>query len=372
MRFLHTADWQMGMKAEHVGEVGDKVRRARLEAAERVMAAARREEVDFVVVAGDLFEDNAVEGILVQQVVDILDGAGRPVYVIPGNHDPLVPGSVWEHPAWSGAGDLHVLRRAEPVEAAEGLLFPCPLTGKFSPGDPTAWIDATGEERVCVGVAHGTVEGIPADTVDFPIPRDAAERRGLDYLAVGHWHSTSLFPTADGACRMAYSGTHEPTRFGERDSGNVLVVEIPARGEPPEVSRVPTGVLGWEKIERTVQAPEDLEALVGEIETRDGADKTLLWVVLRGLLPPGAGHWLQRIEELLQARFLHGRLDDTGLLPSPGDEAWIDALPAGYLREAAARLRDRALAGDGGGGEAEIARLALLELFAIARGEGAR
>jgi DNA repair exonuclease SbcCD nuclease subunit len=51
-------------------------------------------------VAGDTFEDNGVDRVIVQKVADILAGFVGPVYVIPGNHDPLVPGSVRDHPAW--------------------------------------------------------------------------------------------------------------------------------------------------------------------------------------------------------------------------------------------------------------------------------
>jgi hypothetical protein len=42
---------------------------------------------------------------------------------------------------------------------------------------------------------------------------------------------------------MAYSGTHEPTKLGERDSGNVLLVEVQAPGAPPQLETIPTGGL---------------------------------------------------------------------------------------------------------------------------------
>ena len=41
MKFLHTADWQIGMKAAHVGEAGARVREERLAAAKRVVEAFR-------------------------------------------------------------------------------------------------------------------------------------------------------------------------------------------------------------------------------------------------------------------------------------------------------------------------------------------
>ena len=110
IRFLHTADWQMGMRAAKFGEAGKRVREERLTAGRRVVQAARENGVDFVLVAGDVFEDNAVERALAQQVADILATAPCPIYVIPGNHDPLVPGSVWEHRSWQAAKNVVILK----------------------------------------------------------------------------------------------------------------------------------------------------------------------------------------------------------------------------------------------------------------------
>ena len=70
MRFLHTADWQIGMKASHVGEAGTRVRDERVAAARRVVEAARGAGAEFILVAGDTFEDNGVDRVLVQKVTD--------------------------------------------------------------------------------------------------------------------------------------------------------------------------------------------------------------------------------------------------------------------------------------------------------------
>jgi len=64
MKFLHTADWQIGMKAAALGDAGARVREERLAAGRRVVEAAKSHHVDFVLVAGDLFEDNAVDRVL--------------------------------------------------------------------------------------------------------------------------------------------------------------------------------------------------------------------------------------------------------------------------------------------------------------------
>ncbi len=60
VKFIHTADWQIGMKAAHVGAVGQRVRSERLDAARRVIEAATSHRADFIVVAGDTIVSCAV------------------------------------------------------------------------------------------------------------------------------------------------------------------------------------------------------------------------------------------------------------------------------------------------------------------------
>ena len=358
MKFIHTADWHMGIGLERVGKAGKQARQARFEAAARLMETARQQDADFVLIAGDLFDHNAVDGATIQKVADILGTAGLPIYVIPGNHDPLAPGSVWEHPAWRNS-IVTIARESSPMEIPGGILFPCPTTSKYSPSDPTAWIQAGETEKICVGMAHGSLEGV-ANKTDFPIPPDAAARSGLDYLALGHWHSTVVLN--DG--HTAYSGTHEATKFGEPDSGNALIVNIEARGARPEITRLDTGVLKWERMEHDVIQTGDLRAITDMIETWEGAARTLMWMTLKGLLHPGMGQELHRVMELVEARFLWGRVDTDGLVPSPEDDSWVEDMPAGHLRKAAQELL---IAAAGQSEDARVARLALLELYAMNR-----
>ena len=359
MRFLHTADWQIGMKAAALGDAGARVREERLAAGRRVVEAAKSHHVDFVLVAGDLFEDNAVDRVLVQKVADILSSFGGPVFVIPGNHDPLVPGSVWEHPSWKSASNVHVLLEEAPVEVHGGVLYPCPIREKHSGLNPTAWIPSERDERIRIGMAHGTMEDIRQDEPDYPIPRDAEKRAGLDFLALGHWHSYGTYPGPDGAAHMAYSGTHETTQFGERDSGNVLIVEILGPGAPPTITPARTGRLEWVTVERDLRERGDLVRVREYLESLANPGNTLVDVSLSGLLMADERAELDHIEHILGSRFLWGKLDASRLRPSPEDETWISNLPPGIIRDAAMRLRNTP------GTSPEIAARALMELYAI-------
>ncbi|HRV99281.1 MAG TPA: DNA repair exonuclease [Aminobacteriaceae bacterium] len=356
VRFVHTADWQIGMKLAKIGDAGKRVREERFSAARRVIDAASAHGAEFILVAGDLFEDNAVDRTQVRMVADILGKAPCPVFIIPGNHDPLVPGAVWEDRSWEAARNVVVFSENAPYELPGATLYPCPLRGKQSDADPTSWIRAEGGDRIHIGLAHGSVEGAPIGEWDHPIPRDAASRSGLDYLALGHWHSFGLFGTKD-APRTAYSGTHEPTSFGERDSGNALIVDIEAPGCAPVLTPVRTGGISWISIEEQIDSRDALESVRERIGTLQNPERTLLRVRLSGLMRPDDRDALEEIA-LAAASFLWSEVDESGLLPSPEDDSWIGNLPAGLLREVGKRLNQAQEA-------PEIRTKALLELYAL-------
>lgn len=189
----------------------------------------------------------------------MLDGfAPIPVFVLPGNHDPLIAGGVWDRQSWLRVGEhVTLLREAAEVAVRDGVaLYPAPLKQKQSTLDPTAWMPAraAGDHRIRVGVAHGALDVLPERT-NFPIAAARAEQAGLDYLALGDWHGF----VQQG--RTVYSGTMEQTSFSEKDPGNVVIVEVVSAASEPVVSRHHVGALHWSAHEPSIRDATDVEQL---------------------------------------------------------------------------------------------------------------
>ncbi len=362
MKILHTADWQIGIKAVGLGAgAAREVREERFRAAERVIEVAREHAVDAIIVAGDVFEHNGVDRAFVQRTADIVSAFEGPVYLLPGNHDALGPGSVWKHPCWGARANLKVLTRREPITALGAILYPCPYVRQQSDGNPLGWITPQDTDLPRIGIAHGSVEHPVIGESYALIAKDACQSAGLDYVALGHWHSFTPYADSKGVCRMAYSGTHEPTAYGERDSGQVLVVDIPTRGAKPDMVRVPTAGLTWLEMSRDLRTRVDLERLCRKLDSVPNPDRTLVRVTLGGILADGAGDILRHIESIVATRFLSARLDTRRLHPARDGE-WVSRLPPGVIREAAEVLCAKGQS-DG------VAARAALELHALAMEE---
>jgi DNA repair exonuclease SbcCD nuclease subunit len=273
MRILHTADWQLGLRAAQAGERAAVVRAERLAAVARLVDLAHELAVDLVLVAGDVFDRQEIDEPVLEAAIDQLERlAPIPVVLLPGNHDPLEVGGVWDRRAFSRAGaHVTIAREARELEVLPGLaIYPCPLRQRISTQDPTAWIPprAEGDDRLRVGLAHGALDSLPKKG-NFPIALDRAEACGLDYLALGDWHGALV------RGRTAYPGTPEQASYGEKSPGYVLVVGLEAEGGaaagPPRRRPLPrieqhrVGRFVWHTLQTEVRDRTDLVRLEAEI-----------------------------------------------------------------------------------------------------------
>src|SRR5439155_26030012 len=99
LRLLHTADWHLGRRfPSFTEEAQKKLSRARMDVIPRILDVAKRNAVNAVVCVGDLFDDPEPEKDFWQGLASRFQERGDthpPVFLIPGNHDPLTLESVW-------------------------------------------------------------------------------------------------------------------------------------------------------------------------------------------------------------------------------------------------------------------------------------
>ncbi len=287
MRLLHTADWQLGARFRQFGDRADRLRQARLQTLERALTLARDERVDAFLIAGDLFEDNYVQDSLVFDVVRLFKRfSDVPIHILPGNHDPSAgPGSIWlRNPFREPPDHVKVFREPgyEPVN--DGFVLANPLTKKASVQDPSYQLGQIAadlpKESIKVGMTHGAlaIEG-KHQPHDHPIAPNAATQHGLDYLAIGHWHSWLALDDN----RLLMPGTPEPDQFDQTASGYAALVEIAGRGEKPEITAKPIAGLKWLARKIDFLESSSHHALAEELkELTEQADSTVIRVVLNG------------------------------------------------------------------------------------------
>jgi DNA repair exonuclease SbcCD nuclease subunit len=339
VRFIHTADWQLGLKLRYLQpERAAQLRLIRFQTVRAIAAVARDRHADFVLVAGDVLDDNGLGRDNLQQTADALRSFGDlPVGLLPGNHDAATADSALTRLELPPS--VRVLAAREVARFGDALVYPCPLLRRHEMDDPTRWLPAREPgDGVRVALAHGGV-------IDFAIGADSETpnlidagrvlEKGFDYLALGDWHGTFRFNS-----RAWYSGAHEPTRFKESDPGAVLLVEIDAPGAEPRVERIPVASTRWLTLD--LELVDDQQ--VGELRRRlDGLEErslTLLNLNVRGALSLAARDELDALLADYAERLVYLR-QDTSRLQTEATDQDLGALRAeGFMASALETLRE--------------------------------
>jgi DNA repair exonuclease SbcCD nuclease subunit len=193
-----------------------------------VLETARVVRADIVLLAGDTFETNQLSAALIDRAGRLLADAGLPIVILPGNHDPALPGSVYVRGGFAQLPSLAILG----VTHDEAVLF--------AGYDLEIWGHAHRDffdmpplrgprlrtTRWQVAVGHGHYE--PPETRANPLRPswvfgdEEIAATGADYLALGHWDRPMR--VGNGVVPAYYSGSPEL-------AGTVNLVRLTASGE---------------------------------------------------------------------------------------------------------------------------------------------
>src|ERR1700759_3354885 len=122
IRFIHTADWQLGLKLRYLQpERAAQLRLIRFQTVRAIAQVARDRQADFVLVAGDVLDDNGIGRDSLQQTADALRSFGDlPVGLLPGNHDAASADSALLRLELSPSA--RVLAEREPLRLGEAVI----------------------------------------------------------------------------------------------------------------------------------------------------------------------------------------------------------------------------------------------------------
>lgn len=369
IRFVHSSDWQIGMtRAFMRGDAAPRFAQDRIDAVKRLGELAAAHDARFMIVAGDVFDSNQLGADTLGRTLDALESVPVPVFLLPGNHDPLDGGSIFSPARFASAPDNVIVLRDTtpiPVPGLDGVeVVGAPWRTKRPDSDPCA--DMLGRlppktGRCRVAVAHGQVlsfenSGSGPAVIDLDAVRSALADGRIDYLGLGDKHS---FEHVTDDQRVVFSGSPVMTDFRDTQSNCAALVtldEAGCRAEPLTV-----GDWRFERREFPMNGNEDIvefQSWLAAVPPKSRS-RTNLRYWFRGALNVSGMAELEAVEADWRERFASfERRDaymDLTLAPDAFDE---DAVAlSGYARAAWQELMAGAESGD------ETDRDALLLLY---------
>ena len=243
MKILHSADWHLDSPfSGRTPEQRDELNRALRKIPRKVAEVCRRENCDLVLLSGDIFDGEYTrEGY--EAVYNALQDCGVPVFVAPGNHDFIAPGSPWVEERWPE--NVHIFKGG--MESVALPKLDCRVYGAaFQSMDCPCLLEnfqTEGTERFCLAVLHG--DPTNASSPYNPMTTAQIRASGLDYLALGHIHKAGLFHAGGTIC--AWPGCPMGRGFDETGERGLYITEL-AVGKY-DTKFVPLNTLRFQELE---------------------------------------------------------------------------------------------------------------------------
>ena len=251
MRFIHAADIHLDSPLSGLAAYPDapaaQLRNATRDAFCELVNRAIEEQVDFMVIAGDLYDGSWRDhntGIFFCREMGRLRRAGIAVFVLFGNHDAEsemtrkleLPDNVrcfaTQKPQTFTLDTLGVVLHGQSFRHKEttdnlAAAYPPPVAGYYN-----------------IGVLHTALEGHTAHANYAPCSREELHARGYQYWALGHVHE---FAQWDGPSIIVFPGNLQGRHIRETGRRGAVLVEVDGRGHTT-VERIFIDVLRWETL----------------------------------------------------------------------------------------------------------------------------
>jgi exonuclease SbcD len=248
-KFIHAADIHLdsplrGLK-QYIGAPVEQIRLAARKAMENLVTAAIAERVDFVLIAGDVYDGDWKDfqtGLFFIQQAARLDKASIPIYLIRGNHDAgnkmtkslRMPSNVTIFSELSP----ETLLLDEIGVAIHGQSYPnVSVTKDLSYNYPAA---VSG--RFNIGLLHTSLTGREGHENYAPCSVEALTLKGYDYWALGHIHQREVVCESPV---IAFSGNVQGRHIKETGAKGCYLVTVD-HSHRPAMQFLPLDVLRWE------------------------------------------------------------------------------------------------------------------------------
>jgi exonuclease SbcD len=213
--FIHTADFHFPGSRNSSDPYDREPEKSPFKALEVLVATANRENVDLVVLAGDLFETFRPEIEVISFVIEQFRKLIPPVVLIPGNHDCHGVSEAFNNPVWEETEQGFYLITDLTGEIIQPPGIPVKVWGKAMQGympefQPLEGLPEPDEQTWNIILGHGIICHETESYMNtFPIHTRQIRESGWDYIALGHEHHYK--DVSQGGVRTFYSGSPTDT-----------------------------------------------------------------------------------------------------------------------------------------------------------------
>ncbi|MBR2389013.1 MAG: DNA repair exonuclease [Clostridia bacterium] len=226
LKILHTGDLHLDSPLSSLDfNAAEKARDSHRQVFSKMMQYAIQEDVDVILIAGDLFDSKYVSAATKELVIKLFRDFAKPIVIAPGNHDPysLVPlyksGALPENVRVFSTEELSRFDFDELELSVYGYAF---VTSSLEHSPLAEYNMALGKNPIRLLCAHAEL-GAPLSKY-APVTVSDIERFGFSYAALGHVHNPPEIKS--GGTPISYCGFLFGRSFDELGEGGAYLVTL--------------------------------------------------------------------------------------------------------------------------------------------------
>lgn len=276
MRFVHVADLHLDAPFTVLNannRLGEKRREEQIKCLEKVIEYIKENRIEFLFIAGDLYENEYVKEKTIEYVNDLFKQIeNTEVFIAPGNHDPFLKNSFYRTFSWNS--NVHIFNSNIKKFSYENVDI-------YGYGFEDFYVQNSGVEDIKIEDVSKTNILVVHGDIDITSQYNQMSSQklndlGFDYIALGHVHTSNYEEEA----RLVYPGSLVSLGFDEIGKHGMVVGTINQNDVTTEFVELDT--MEFVEKELDISEFESMEEIIDSINNFEIDENKFYKIILTG------------------------------------------------------------------------------------------
>lgn len=225
MRFIHIADMHFDTPFTFLGEkenLGDIRRLEQREVFKKMINYIKEEKIPYLLISGDLYDHNYIKKTTIEYINNLFKTIPETkIFITPGNHDPILKNSYYNNFEWNK--NVYIFNsQIKSYEFEDVDIYGFGFDNFYCNSFKIEDIEIKNKEKINILIIHGDIDASKnVDVLYNPIGKTELQKKGFDYVAMGHIHKKQIINE-----NIVYPGSTISLGFDEQGEHGLLDVNL--------------------------------------------------------------------------------------------------------------------------------------------------